>query len=180
MTSHFYCPDCKRAKAKPGKIYVGGLPPELEENAIRDYFTQNFGPVAEIESPYDKERGRRKNFCFVTFEREEVLKDVLANNRQKIGEHTVDVKKASPRPKMPMGGMGGPWGGYNGFYGGYGGAYGGYYDYGGYYGGGWGGGGGDGGAGGGAEAAGGEAGGEAAAGGGKMTREGGGARVTPY
>jgi squid-like protein len=164
--------DVKQAKAKPGKIYVGGLPEELTEDAIRDYFTTNFGTVSEIESPYDKERQRRKNFCFVTFEREEVLKEVLANSRQKIGEHTVDVKKASPRPKMPPGG--GPWGPYHNFYGGYGMPYGGYYDYGGYYGG-WGGGGG-------AEA-GGEAasgGGETAAGGGKMSRESGGARVTPY
>jgi squid-like protein len=167
----------KKAKAKPGKIFVGGLPPELEEDAIRDYFTTNFGTVAEIESPFDKERQMRKNFCFVTFEREEVLKDVLKESRQTIGGHEVDVKKANPRAKMQVGGMGGPWGGYNNFYG-YG-AYGGYYDYGGYYGGGWGGGGGAGGAAaGGADASGG---GEAAApGGGKMVRESGGARATPY
>lgn len=179
--------DVKKAKAKPGKIFVGGLPPELEEDAIRDYFTKNFGTVAEIEAPFDKERQMRKNFCFVTFEREEVLQDVLRISRQKIGDYEVDVKKATPRPKMPMGGggmMGGPWGGYNGYYGGYGGGYGGYYDYSGYYGGGgWGGGGGGAQAGasagdsaGGAEASGGEA----AAGGGKMSRESGEARVTPY
>lgn len=185
--------DVKRAKAKPGKIYVGGLPDELTEEAIRDYFTANYGIVAEIESPYDKERQRRKNFCFVTFEREEVLREVLANSRQKIGEFTVDVKKASPRPKMPMMMMPPFWGPYNGYYGGYGPPYGGYYDYSGYYGGGggsWGGGGteGEGAAGGGGEQAtsgasdaAASAGETAAPGGGKMSREsGGGSRVTPY
>jgi squid-like protein len=165
----------KKAKSKPGKIFVGGVPAELTEDAIRDYFTANFGTVAEIEAPYDKERGARKNFCFVTFEREEVLQDVLRVSRQKIGDYEVDVKKATPRPKMPMGG--GPWGGYGGgYYGGYGGGgYGGYYDYSGYYGG-WGGGAAEGGAG----AADYSAGGEAPAGGGKMGHESGGARVAPY
>jgi len=167
----------KKAKSKPGKIFVGGVPAELTEDAIRDYFTTNFGTVSEIEAPYDKERGARKNFCFVTFEREEVLQDVLRMSRQKIGDYEVDVKKATPRPKMPMGGgMGGPWGGggYGGYYGGYGGGYGGgYYDYGGYYGGGgWGGG--EGGA---ADYSGGA---EAPTGGGKMGHESGGARVAPY
>ena len=88
--------DVKRAKAKPGKIFVGGLVPELEDEQIKTYFAQ-FGNVTECEMPFDKTKNQRKNFCFVTFEREETMKELLKSPKQKIGEVEVDVKRATPK-----------------------------------------------------------------------------------
>ena len=93
--------DVKRAKAKPGKIFVGGLTPELEDEQIKEYFSQ-FGNVTECEMPFDKTKNQRKNFCFITFEREETMKELLKTPKQKIGEVEVDVKRATPKSGMFM------------------------------------------------------------------------------
>ncbi|XP_014225732.1 RNA-binding protein squid isoform X2 [Trichogramma pretiosum] len=155
--------DPKKAKARHGKIFVGGLSTELSDEDIKSFFG-NFGTIIEMEMPFDKTKNQRKNFCFITFESEAVANELLKNSKQSINGKDVEVKKATPRPDMGgMRGMGrggrgargsrgrgfggqGGWGqgGYGAGYGsGYGGGYGGGYDgYGGnydYYGGGYGG-----------------------------------------
>jgi len=107
--------DVKRAKAKPGKIFVGGLVPELEDEQIKIYFAQ-FGTVTDCEMPFDKTKNQRKNFCFVTFEREETMKELLKSPKQKIGEVEVDVKRATPKSGYRGGGgYGGDFYGYYGY-----------------------------------------------------------------
>lgn len=108
--------DVKKAKAKPGKIFVGGLKPEMSDETIKDFFSR-FGTITECEMPFDKTKNQRKNFCFVTFEREETMKEILKEPRQKIGEVEVDVKRATPKPGGR--GFGGGGGYYGDFYGGY-------------------------------------------------------------
>ncbi|XP_001600539.1 RNA-binding protein squid isoform X3 [Nasonia vitripennis] len=157
--------DPKKAKARHGKIFVGGLSTELSDDDIKTFFSQ-FGTIVDVEMPFDKTKNQRKGFCFITFESEQVANELLKTSKQTISGKEVEVKKATPRPEMGgmrgMGGRGGRgarggrgrgfggqggWGqgGYGGGYGqgGYGGGYGGGYDgYGGnydYYGGGYGG-----------------------------------------
>ncbi|KAK3885307.1 hypothetical protein Pcinc_010472 [Petrolisthes cinctipes] len=145
--------DPKKAKARHGKIFVGGLKPELSDDDIKKFFG-TFGNIIEVEMPFDKQKNQRKGFCFITFDQEAVVTDLLKTPKQNINGHEVDVKKATPKPdSMMRGGMRGGmrgrgtmrgrgrgWGhgwnqgGYGGYnQGGYGG-YGGYgsYDYGGY------------------------------------------------
>lgn len=157
--------DPKKAKARHGKIFVGGLTNDLTDDDIKNYFNQ-FGTILEVEMPFDKTKNQRKGFCFITFESEQVVNELLKTPKQTIKDKEVDVKKATPKPDA-MGGMGrggrlargggggrgrgrgGYGGGQNwgnqgyGAYGGYGQGYGGGYDgYGGgydYYGGGYGG-----------------------------------------
>lgn len=149
--------DPKKAKARHGKIFVGGLKPELTDDEIKNYFGQ-YGTIIEVEMPYDKQKNQRKGFCFITFEQEAVVADLLKTPKQTIGGHQVDVKKATPKPEQMMmrggmmggrgmrggrggvrgrgrGGWGPSWnqgyGGYGSGYGGYGGGYDagyGYYD----------------------------------------------------
>ncbi|MCP6198838.1 hypothetical protein NL445_27775, partial [Klebsiella pneumoniae] len=100
--------------------------------------------------PFDKTKNQRKGFCFITFESEQVVNDLLKTPKRTIGGKEVDVKRATPKPDGPggigtrggrggrgarggrggRGGYGGqPWG--NQGYGGYGygqGGYGGGYD----------------------------------------------------
>jgi len=110
--------DVKRAKAKPGKIFVGGLTADLQDEAIKEYFAQ-FGAVTECEMPFDKTKNQRKNFCFITFEREETMKELLKSPKQKIGEVEVDVKRATPKSGYRGAGYGGDFYGYMDYYYGY-------------------------------------------------------------
>lgn len=144
--------DVKKARAKPGKIFIGGLKPEMTDEQIREAFEQ-YGTIVEFDMPFDKLKKQRKGFGFITFEREETMKELLKKSKVAIGEHEVDMRKATPKPEMNQvpfrggGGGGGPYGMqpgadfYGGGYGDYYGAYGGGYTD--YYGnmGGWGGGG---------------------------------------
>jgi len=157
----------KKAQAKQGKIYVGKLKAELTDETIKEFFGQ-YGNVAQIEQPFDKVKNERKNFCFITFDKEDTAKKLLKEGTVTINGHELEIKKVNPPNKMQggfgggrgggrggqHGGFGGPggWGGYGGYgdaygWGGYGGpadAYGGYGmggygGYGGYGGGQWGG-----------------------------------------
>lgn len=153
--------DPKKAKARHGKIFVGGLTTEISDDDIKNYFSQ-FGNIVEVEMPFDKTKNQRKGFCFITFDSEQVVNELLKKPKQTIKDKEVDVKKATPKPDNMMamggrgfrggrgvgrggrGGRGGYQGGWNQGYGnyGYGQGYGtGYDGYGGYdyYGGGYGG-----------------------------------------
>merc|ERR1711981_1374995 len=110
--------DVKRAKAKP----------EISDDDIKTHF-EKYGTILEFEMPFDKTKNARKGFGFITFEREETMKELIKKGKETIGEHEVDLKKATPKSD-PFSHGGGGGGGYN-FYGG--GGYGGDF-----YGGGWG------------------------------------------
>ena len=122
--------DVKRAKAKPGKMFLGGLKPELTDDQIRTHF-EAFGTIIEFEMPFDKTKNQRKGFGFITFEREETMKELLKKGKEQIGEFVIDLKKATPRTDnfYPGGGANGGGGAWSGdysnydYYGGYGGGY---------------------------------------------------------
>lgn len=148
----------KKAQTRPGKVYVGKLKADISDDQVKTFFSQ-FGTISNIEQPFDKIKNERKNFCFITFEKEETAKKLIKEGTVYLEGHELDVKtvvqKPDPRMVMAAGGYGGyggqggrgghaqQWGG--GYDGGYGGGWGGYGDgsyYGGYdqgYGGGYGG-----------------------------------------
>lgn len=117
----------KKAQAKQGKIYVGKLKAELKDDEIKEFFAQ-YGSIAAVEQPFDKTKNERKNFCFITFEKEETAKKLLKEGAVTINGHELEVKKVTPKPgaggNMMMGGFGGGRGGGRG--GGQGGNWGGY------------------------------------------------------
>jgi len=141
----------KKAQAKQGKVYVGKLQPELSDEQIKEHFKQ-FGTIANVEQPFDKTKNERKNFCFITFEKEEAAKQLLKLGTTTVNGIDLDVKRVTVKdPLMPgmvrgggggrggAGGGGAGAGGYGGFgYGGFGYGYG-YGDPYSGYGGGWGG-----------------------------------------
>ena len=151
----------KKAKAKEGKIYVGKLKPELSDDEIKNHFAQ-FGTITavrdskaflvdlqqltffQVEQPFDKTKNERKNFCFITFEKEECAKQLLKAGSTNINGVELEVKKVTPKPDPRVMGMAfmGRGGGRGGFNGPYGHHYGDYYGYGygdPYFAGGWGG-----------------------------------------
>lgn len=56
--------------------------------------------------PFDKQKNQRKGFCFITFESEQVVSDLLKRPKQTIKDKEVDVKKATPKPDQFMVGRG--------------------------------------------------------------------------
>lgn len=66
--------------------------------------------IVEVEMPFDKQKNQRKAFCFITFDSETVVNELLKTPKQTISGKEVDVKKATPKPEnAPM--MGGGRGG---------------------------------------------------------------------
>ena len=69
----------------------------MPEDDIRKYFSK-FGRIEGIELPYDRTKGRRREFCFIIFEMEESADAACRNPKQMIGNRECDVKKAQPQP----------------------------------------------------------------------------------
>ena len=64
--------------------------------------------MVEVEMPMDKIKNTRKGFCFITFEQEAVVQDLIRTGKTRINDIEVDVKKATPKPDGgPGGGRGG-------------------------------------------------------------------------
>jgi len=122
---------CKKAEVRQGKIYVGKLPSEdLSNQDLTDHFAQ-FGSVVEVIRPVDKSKDDApKNFCFVTFDKEEPAKQLVMKGFTSIKGHQVIISRVTPKDGGRGGFMGrgrGRGGGYgfafNAYGGGYGGAY---------------------------------------------------------
>ncbi|XP_065372102.1 RNA-binding protein squid isoform X2 [Calliphora vicina] len=111
--------DPKKAKARHGKIFVGGLTTEISDDEIKTYFSQ-FGNIVDVEMPFDKQKSQRKGFCFITFDSEQVVTELLKTPKQKISGKEVDVKRATPKPENQMMMMRGGRVGVRGARGGYG------------------------------------------------------------
>ncbi|XP_023013994.2 RNA-binding protein squid-like [Leptinotarsa decemlineata] len=96
--------DPKKAKGRQGKIFVGGLTAELTDDDIKCHFAQ-YGTIAETQMPFDKVKNQRKGFCFITFESEKVVRDLIKNPKQMIKGKEVDVKRANSDSNQMSGPM---------------------------------------------------------------------------
>ncbi|XP_066993461.1 heterogeneous nuclear ribonucleoprotein D0 [Anabrus simplex] len=102
-----------------GKIFVGGLTPDITDAEIRKFFSQ-YGPVIEVQSPYDKAKNQRKGFCFITFASKDAVHKLLKNPVKYINGKKVDLRMAVTDPDSSMEGGNGWQGDWPGRYGGYG------------------------------------------------------------
>jgi len=129
------------------KMFVGGMKDDTTEDQIRDCF-KSYGEIEQVELINDKNTGKYKGFCFVTFSDYDAVDKLVLKKKISLNGKTVELKKAFAKGEldggpgrgmgmgMPMGGRGGRgdyrYGGYNAYYGpnfggGYGpGGYGGY------------------------------------------------------
>ncbi|HEX6796329.1 MAG TPA: RNA-binding protein [Ktedonobacterales bacterium] len=114
------------------RIYVGNLPYSADDQQLAQLFSA-FGDVVEATIVMDRATGQSKGFGFVEMANDEdARKAIAALNGTMMGNRTIRVNEAQPRPERGSRG-GGYGGGYGG--GGYGG--GGYGGRGGYGGGGY-------------------------------------------
>jgi RNA recognition motif-containing protein len=116
------------------RIYVGNLPYSADDQQLQQLFSA-FGDVVEASVVMDRGTGQSKGFGFVEMANDEdAHKAIAALNGTMLGNRTIRVNEAQPRPERGSRGGGYGGGGYGG--GGYGGGgYGGGSDRGGYGGG---------------------------------------------
>lgn len=109
--------DCKRAVPKESnlpshqvefrtkKVFVGGLPNDITEEAFKEFFEQ-FGPVEDSIVMLDRDTRRPRGFGFITFVDEESTERLLANGESNmIGGKWIDCKKAVPKQSAGFGMM---------------------------------------------------------------------------
>jgi len=75
------------------KIFVGGLKPETTEESLREYFG-HFGTVLQIEFISEKDSNKRRGFCFIEFDNEDVVDQLAKKQFHTIASKTVEVKHA--------------------------------------------------------------------------------------
>lgn len=98
------------------KLYVGNLSYETSEEDLRKSFGE-FGTVESVTLVTDKYTGKSKGFAFVEMgSREEAQAAMTGLNGQQLGDRTLKVDEARPKPERRSGGGGdrGGRGGYGG------------------------------------------------------------------
>ncbi|XP_072300608.1 heterogeneous nuclear ribonucleoprotein A3 [Eucyclogobius newberryi] len=102
--------ECKRAvpredSNKPGahltvkKIFVGGIKEDTEEHHIRNYF-ERYGKIESIEIMEERATGKKRGFCFVTFDDHDTVDKIVAQKYHTINTHNCEVRKALSKQEM--------------------------------------------------------------------------------
>ncbi|KAL4401702.1 translation regulator [Malassezia pachydermatis] len=81
-----------------GKMFVGGLNWDTDEESLRRYFGQ-FGPVTACTVMRDSASGRSRGFAFVTFSDPKSVNAVMVREHFLDGK-IIDPKRAIPRPEQ--------------------------------------------------------------------------------
>ncbi|WVZ79707.1 hypothetical protein U9M48_027258 [Paspalum notatum var. saurae] len=68
--------DGSKGGPKTKKIFVGGIPPSLTEDKLKDHFSM-YGKIVEHQIMLDHSTGRSRGFGFVTFESEDAVERVI-------------------------------------------------------------------------------------------------------
>lgn len=80
---------------EPGKLFVGGISWDTNEDRLRDYF-QTFGEVVEAVIMKDRATGRARGFGFVIYA-DPAVAELVVRQKHIIDGRTVEAKKAVPR-----------------------------------------------------------------------------------
>ncbi|KAL4656669.1 hypothetical protein GN956_G4508 [Arapaima gigas] len=91
--------------SKPGahltvkKIFVGGIKEDTEEHHLREYF-QTFGKIESIEVMEERQTGKKRGFCFLTFDDHDTVDKIVAKKYHTINSHNCEVRKALSKQEM--------------------------------------------------------------------------------
>lgn len=101
------------------RIYVGNLPYNADNQQLTDLFGA-FGEVVEASVVMDRDTGQSKGFGFVQMATDDAARNAIQSlNGTMLGNRTIRVNEAQPRPERGSGGGGGGYrsggggGGYN-------------------------------------------------------------------
>lgn len=104
-------------KEEPGKIFVGGLSWNTDQDSLQGYFGQ-FGEITDCIVMKNPQTGKSRGFGFVSFKDPATVDVILSAKSHVVDGRTVDAKACNARgtlPKPPSrGGSGGGGGGMTG------------------------------------------------------------------
>lgn len=86
-------------------MFVGGVPPDCNEEQFSDFFGQ-FGRVVDATLMMDKDTGRPRGFGFVTFDTGEAVEKAMQTPFLQINNKTIEVKRATPKGNQERAGAG--------------------------------------------------------------------------
>lgn len=95
------------------KLYVGNLPFSVDDNELREIFSE-FGEVQSAQVIMDRETGRSRGFGFVEIDSSAASAAIENLNGKDVGGRPLVVNEARPREDRPRGGGGGFRGGRGG------------------------------------------------------------------
>ncbi|PIA57051.1 hypothetical protein AQUCO_00600050v1 [Aquilegia coerulea] len=78
------------------KIFVGGLSASVTEDDFRNYF-KNFGTITDVVVMFDSVTHRPRGFGFITFDSEQAVENVMAQELHVLNNKSVEVKRAIPK-----------------------------------------------------------------------------------
>lgn len=78
------------------KIFVGGVATDITDSTLKEYFSK-FGEVLDASIMIDRSTKRSRGFGFVTFADEASVDRAITEDRHKLGDKAIEVKKARPR-----------------------------------------------------------------------------------
>jgi cold-inducible RNA-binding protein len=84
------------------RIYVGNLPYSVTSDQLAQLFSP-FGEVADVNVITDRQTGRPKGFAFVEMDDAGAQKAISQLNGTALGERTITVNEAQPRPERREG-----------------------------------------------------------------------------
>ncbi|KAG8195299.1 hypothetical protein JTE90_028446 [Oedothorax gibbosus] len=85
-----------RGSAVQGKIFLGGLPPDVTENDIRGVMSQ-FGKVNQVTIMSDQETKKCRGFGFLSFESEDSIEQACSQRFVNLNGKQIECKRAEPR-----------------------------------------------------------------------------------
>lgn len=88
------------------KVFLGGLPSNVTETDLRQYFGR-YGKVTEVVIMYDQEKKKSRGFGFLSFEEESSVECVTNERYINLNGKQVEIKKAEPRDGSGAGGISG-------------------------------------------------------------------------
>ncbi|XP_061142388.1 heterogeneous nuclear ribonucleoprotein A3 isoform X1 [Syngnathus typhle] len=81
------------------KIFVGGIKEDTEEYHIQDYF-KKYGKIESIDILQERPSGKKRGFCFVTFDDHDTVDKIVAQKYHTINSHNCEVRKALSKQEM--------------------------------------------------------------------------------
>ena len=100
-----YQNDCKAGKQAYMKLFVAGLPYDLDDAELMEIF-EKFGQVVSAKVAIDKETGKSKGFAFVEMANQADGQEAIdCLNDISLGKKPLVVKQAEDRPSGPPSGF---------------------------------------------------------------------------
>ena len=88
------------------KVFVGGLPWEVDNVRLKDVFSE-FGPLVDAIVVYDKETSRSRGFGFVTFADADDAEKLIQQGSIQVDGRTVRIDHANEKRQSRGRGRGG-------------------------------------------------------------------------